>query len=112
MSYAFRQMLTSGYRSALVIALLAGIAHAAVESEAREAFSEAQDYIAQRDLRSAKVELLNAVKADADWIDARLKLAEIALELFDPVTAREHIDKANELNADESAYSHLQEHAH
>lgn len=111
MIHISRQLLTSGDRSALAIVLLAGIAHAAVDSEAREAFAEAQDYIGQRDLRSAKVELLNAVKADPEWTDARLKLAEVALELFDPVTAREHIDKAIKLGADETAYSHLQGHA-
>ena len=111
MRHASRQLLTSGLRSALAVVLLAGISHAAVDGEAREAFAEAKNYLVQRDLRSAKVELLNAVKADPDWIDARLKLAEVALELFDPVTAREQIDKAIKLGADETAYSHLLGHA-
>lgn len=111
MHQASRQLLTSGLRSALAIALLSGIVHAAVDEEARESFEEAQGHIAQRDLRSAKVELLNTVKADPDWIDAQLTLAEVALELFDPVTAREHIDKAIKLGAPETAYSHLLGHA-
>ncbi|MEQ1549617.1 tetratricopeptide repeat protein [Sphingorhabdus sp.] len=111
MLYPSRQLLTSGFRGMLAIALLAGIAHAAIDEDAREAFEAAQTHITQRDLRSAKVELLNAVAADPEWIEAQLKLAEVALELFDPVTAREHIDKAIKLDAPETAYSHLLGHA-
>lgn len=111
MLHASRQLLTSGFRGTLAIVLLAGIAHAAIDNDAREAFEAAQNYIAGRDLRSAKVELLNAVAADPEWIEAQLKLAEVALELFDPVTAREHIDKAIKLGAPETAYSHLLGHA-
>lgn len=111
MLHASRQLLTSGFRGVLAIALLAGIAHAAIDEDARDAFEAAQNHIAGRDLRSAKVELLNAVAAEPEWIEAQLKLAEVALELFDPVTAREHIDKAIKLGAPETAYSHLLGHA-
>lgn len=111
MLYASRQLLTSGFRGVLAIALLAGIAHAAIDEDARDAFEAAQNHIAERDLRSAKVELLNAVAAEPEWIEAQLKLAEVALELFDPVTAREHIDKAIKLGTPETAYSHLLGHA-
>ena len=111
MLHASRQLLTSGFRGMLAIALLAGIAHAAIDEDARDAFEAAQNHIAGRDLRSAKVELLNAVAAEPEWIEAQLKLAEVALELFDPVTAREHIDKAIKLDAPETAYSHLLGHA-
>ena len=111
MPHASRQLLTSGLRSVLAIALLAGIAHAAIDERAREAFEAAQNYIDQRDLRSAKVELLNATAAEPEWIEAQLKLAEVSLELFDPETAREHIDKAIKLGAPETAYSHLLGHA-
>ncbi|MBP6379147.1 MAG: tetratricopeptide repeat protein [Sphingorhabdus sp.] len=111
MLHASRQLLTSGFRGTLAIALLAGIAHAAIDKDAREAFEAAQNHIAGRDMRSAKVELLNAVAAEPEWNEAQLKLAEVALELFDPVTAREHIDKAIKLGAPETAYSHLLGHA-
>ena len=93
------------------IALLGGIAHAAIEADAREAFDAAKAHIEAGDLRSAKVELLNATAAEPKWIEAQLKLAEVALELFDPVTAKEHIDKAIALGASETAYAHLLGHA-
>lgn len=95
----------------LAIALLGGVAHAAINGDAREAFDAAQTYIKEQNLRAAKVELLNAIAAEPEWIEAHLKLAEVALELFDPVTAREHIDKAIKLGAPETAYSHLLGHA-
>lgn len=93
------------------IALLGGIAHAAIEADAREAFDAAKAHIDAGDLRSAKVELLNATAAEPKWIEAQLKLTEVALELFDPVTAKEHIDKAIALGASETAYAHLLGHA-
>jgi tetratricopeptide (TPR) repeat protein len=111
MRQPWRPSTGSGLRAALAIALCAGIAHAAIEADAREAFAAAKAHIAQRDLRSAKVELLNAVSAEPEWIDAQLKLAEVSLELFDAVTAREHIDKAIKLGAPATAYSHLLGHA-
>lgn len=111
MATASRPWLHSGLRGVLVAALLTGLAHAAIDADAKEAFAAARDHIAQRDLRSAKVELLNAVAAEPAWIDARLKLAEVSLELFDPVTARVHIDKAIGLGAPAGRYSHLLGHA-
>ncbi|MFN3749703.1 MAG: hypothetical protein ACK4SJ_13565, partial [Sphingorhabdus sp.] len=95
----------------LAIALLGGVAHATIHGDAREAFDAAQTYIKEQNLRAAKVELLNAIAAEPEWIETHLKLAEVALELFDPVTAREHIDKATKLGAPETAYSHLLGHA-
>lgn len=111
MPHASRQLLTSGFRGVLAIALLAGVARAAIDDDARKAFEAAQNHIDQRDLRSAKVELLNATAAEPGWVEAQLKLAAVSLELFDPVTAREHIDKAIASGAPETAYSHLQGHA-
>lgn len=79
-------------------------------AEAIEAYRSAESYIERRDWRAAKIELLNAVAADENWIDARLALAETALRLFDPVTAREQIDKAEQLGADPSRFAHLRAH--
>ena len=53
MPHASRQLLTSGLRSVLAIALLAGIAHAAIDDDAREAFEAAQNHIDQRDLKES-----------------------------------------------------------
>lgn len=111
MPKASRQWLYSGLCGALAAALLAGIAHAAIDADAKEAFDAANTHIAARDLRAAKVELLNAVAAEPEWIDAQLKLAEVLLELFDPVTARVHIDKAIARGAPVTRYSHLLGHA-
>lgn len=95
----------------LAVALLGGVAHATIDGNAREAFDASQTYIKEQNLRAAKVELLNAIAAEPQWIEAHLKLTEVSLELFDQVTAREHIDKAIKLGAPETSYSHLLGHA-
>ena len=79
--------------------------------KAREAFEEAEQHIASRDWRSARIELLNAVAAEPEWPQARLELARTALQLFDPVTALEQLAKLDELGADRSRYAHLEAHA-
>jgi tetratricopeptide (TPR) repeat protein len=81
------------------------------DEDAAEAYASAQDYRVQRDWRSARVELLNAVKADPKWAEARLALAEIALRLFDPVLALEQLEKAKSLDVEPGNYVHLLAHA-
>jgi len=105
--------------AAILSALVAGmVVLAPVEAsapiqptaEAAEAYRNARSYRERRDWRAAKIELLNAVAADGKWVAARLALAETALRLFDPVTAREQIDEAEALGADPSRFAHLRAH--
>lgn len=79
--------------------------------EAVEAVDSAKAYIARHDLRSARVELLNAGKLAPDWPEVRLLLADVALGLFDPVTAQEQLQKAAELGVERRRYVHLLAHA-
>ncbi len=81
------------------------------DEDAVEAYALAQAFREKRDWRSARVELLNAVKADPKWAEARLALAETALQLFDPVLALEHLEKARTLGVETRNYAHLLAHA-
>lgn len=78
---------------------------------AREAFDAAKEHGAERDWRSARVELLNAVAAEPEWADARIALATAALQLFDPVTALEQLTKLQQLDVPPSRFAHLLAHA-
>jgi cellulose synthase operon protein C len=79
--------------------------------DAAESFAKARQFFEIRDWRSARVELLNTVKADARWAEPRLALAETALYLFDPVLATEQLEKAEALGADRRRFAHLLAHA-
>jgi tetratricopeptide (TPR) repeat protein len=81
------------------------------DEDAIKAYSSAQDFKARRDWRSARVELLNAVEADPKWADARLALAETALQIFDPVLALEQLVQVKALGVDPRNYAHLLAHA-
>jgi cellulose synthase operon protein C len=106
---------------ALAIGLAGALAFAAASAQpdgkyrpddgAVESYASAQDFRAERDWRSARVELLNAVKADPKWPDARLALAETALQLFDPVLALEQLEKAKAFGVEPRNYAHLLAHA-
>lgn len=80
-------------------------------SDAREAFANAEQFRARRDMRSARIELMNAIKADPEWIDARVAQAEVLLGLHDGIGAEAEIDRALELGLDPSAVRHLYGHA-
>ncbi len=81
------------------------------EPDAITAFESAQEYRKLKDWRSARVELMNAVKADQRWAAPRLALAETALRLFDPVLALEQLEQLKALGADEREYAHMLAHA-
>lgn len=79
--------------------------------EAREAFAKAEQFRAQRDIRSARIELMNAIKADPEWIDARVAQAEVLLGLYDGIAAEAEIDRAISLGLDPARVRHLLGHA-
>ncbi|WP_339690864.1 tetratricopeptide repeat protein [uncultured Parasphingorhabdus sp.] len=80
-------------------------------ADAREAFANAEKFRALRDVRSARIELMNAIKADPEWIDARVAQAEVLLGLYDGIAAEAELDHALELGLDPAAVRHLYGHA-
>lgn len=87
--------------------------HAAIDgnAEAMEAFSKAQEHRSRGDVRSARIELMNAIKADPKWIDARIMQAEMLLKLFDGIGAEAELQRAFALGLDPSKVRHLYGHA-
>ncbi|WP_417610146.1 tetratricopeptide repeat protein [Parasphingorhabdus sp.] len=75
--------------------------------DAREAFANAEQFRARRDIRSARIELMNAIKADPDWIDPRIAQAEVLLSLGDGIGAAAELDRAVELGEDPANVRHL-----
>lgn len=94
---------------ALSIGGLSQAIHATSEGneEARESFVKAEDFHARGDARSARIELMNAIKADPSWIDARILQAEMLLKLFDAIGAQAELDKAIQLGSPPSRTRHL-----
>jgi cellulose synthase operon protein C len=116
MIFKLRPLLSVAGRVVLALLLIGSAQIVASQSkgnsEAREAYKNAREFVKKRDWRSAKIALLNATAADKGWAESHLLLAEVALELFDPVTAKAHIDKAAAAGANEIRYNHLLGHAH
>ena len=79
--------------------------------EAQEAFAKAQQFRDSKDIRSARIELMNAIKADPQWIDARVAQAEVLLRLFDGIGAEAELDRAVQLGRDPATLRHLYGHA-
>ncbi|MGB5724525.1 MAG: tetratricopeptide repeat protein [Parasphingorhabdus sp.] len=80
-------------------------------ADARQAFANAEQFRARGDARSARIELMNAIKADPQWIDARVAQAEILLSLYDGIAAEAEIDRALGLGLDPAEVRHLYGHA-
>tara|TARA_R110002126_G_scaffold50089_7_gene138078 strand:- start:2697 stop:4682 length:1986 start_codon:yes stop_codon:yes gene_type:complete len=81
-------------------------------ADAREAFAKAEEFRAGRDIRSARIELMNAIKADPQWIDARVAQAEVLLSLMDGLAAEAELDRAVQLGLDPAEVRHLYGHAY
>ncbi|WP_417622173.1 tetratricopeptide repeat protein [Parasphingorhabdus sp.] len=80
-------------------------------ADAREAFAKADQFRAHHDVRSARIELMNAIKADPDWVDARVAQAEVLLSLFDGIAAEAELDRAVQLGRERATLRHLYGHA-
>ena len=113
--------LRAGGRPAVLAAVLAAgmigvpsAIHGASEgnADAREAYANAEQFRARRDVRSARIELMNAIKADPEWIDARLAQAEVLLSLGDGMAAEAELDRAVQLGLDRAAVRPLYGHAY
>ncbi len=81
-------------------------------ADARSAYSRADEFRARGDVRSARIELMNAIKADPDWIAARVAQAEVLLKLFDAIGAEAELDRAVQLGLDPAVVRHLYGHAY
>ncbi len=79
--------------------------------DARDAFAKAQEHRSRGDVRSARIELMNAIKADPQWIDARVLQAEILLKLFDGIGAEAELERAFDLGLEVAKVRHLYGHA-
>ncbi|HTJ64915.1 MAG TPA: XrtA/PEP-CTERM system TPR-repeat protein PrsT [Alphaproteobacteria bacterium] len=104
-----RKMLASGALVALPLmlaapALWSGYAAAAAgdPAAAKKHEQEADQLIAKDDLKSAEIELKNAVKADPDNGPLRLKLADIAIQMNDIDGAQVELKSARDHGADEA----------
>ncbi len=84
-----------------------GLAHAAPNPDARAAYDEAKALRATYDLRGARVELLNAIKADPKWAPAHVAQAQVALDLFNGAAAQAEIEKAIDLGTRQADVQHL-----
>lgn len=103
-------------RSALLLAVLllsfGGLSksiHATSEGneEARAFFAKAEVHHASGDTRSARIELMNAIKADPRWVEPRILQADMLLRLFDAIGAQAELDKAIQLGSPPSRTRHL-----
>ncbi|MEO9469578.1 tetratricopeptide repeat protein [Parasphingorhabdus sp.] len=80
-------------------------------ADARAALVRAQQHNAQGDPRSARIALMNAIKSDPLWIEARLLQSETLLRLGDGIGAQSELDRAIELGTASSSVRHLYGHA-
>ncbi|ATW04552.1 tetratricopeptide repeat protein [Sphingorhabdus sp. YGSMI21] len=105
-------LLASALALALAVAPTAIYGASEGSEDARDAFARAEQFRAKRDVRSARIELLNAIKADPQWIDARVAQAEVLLKLRDGIGAEAELDRAVELGIDPAYVRHLYGHAY
>ncbi len=99
--------------AAMLVLGFAGTASAGSDgnSAARAAFAQAEKHWRAGDVRAARVELMNAIKADPDWIEARLAQAEALLRLGDGVAAEAELRNALQLGAEPAGLRHMLGHA-
>ncbi|MGB5078939.1 MAG: tetratricopeptide repeat protein [Sphingorhabdus sp.] len=76
-------------------------------ASAQAAYDEAQHYLELQDLRSARIALLNSVKADPAWPKASIAQAGVFLALFDPVSAQASLEHAIVAGASRAELAHL-----
>lgn len=93
------------FRLRLVLAgLLALVPAASLVAQdrgtAEEAYERAEIYRGKGDLRSARIEYMNAIKADPRWVEPRLRQANVYLGLEDGVAAETELNAALGIGAD------------
>ena len=96
----------------LLLALAAPVAvHADGKSDAQAALSRALIALDRGDPRTARVELMNAIKADPDLAAARVAQARALLMLGNGTGADQELDRAHALGIALGPIRHLRAHA-
>lgn len=97
---------------ALAGAIVSGAGAApGTRSDAASAVDRAIKYERARDYRAARVEALNAVRADPSWPAAQILQARVAIALADGIAASEAIETARAVGADPDSLRALAAHA-
>ncbi len=78
---------------------------------ARAALGRGARFYVEGNVRAARVELMNAIKADPANIAARVAQAQVLLDLEDAEGAQAELDRAEALGARADAIAHLKAHA-
>ncbi len=94
-----------------IAALLAVPGHAADRSSARDALTSAVEYFRAGNIRAARIEALNAVKADRGWGLANAFLARTQVALGDGAGAEASLDRAVAGGYPDARLGHLRAHA-
>lgn len=84
---------------------------AEAQADARAALARAIKAMDSGDPRTARVELMNAIKADPTWAEARLAQARALLMLGNGVAAQDELDRAKMLGVPLGKMRHLRAHA-
>jgi cellulose synthase operon protein C len=93
------------------LSIAAGGAMLAGAQSPGEDFAEAQQYLKAGDLRSARVALMNAVKANPESAEAHIALAKVSLDLLDAPSAQSAVERAITAGVPEAEIAHLQAHS-
>lgn len=96
--------------------LLSGLSAVSAASDgndkARAAYQKAMQFDAVGNARTARIELMNAIKQDPRWIEPRVAQAQVLLQLSDGVAAEAELERAIELGLTPSSVRHLLGHAY
>jgi putative PEP-CTERM system TPR-repeat lipoprotein len=95
----------AGIACLLACSLLSAGCDFFLDADAR--VSRAQQHMASADYRAAMIDLKNAVQDEPDHIEARLLLAEVSLQLGDPISAEKELRFAIDKGAQPSASADL-----
>jgi tetratricopeptide (TPR) repeat protein len=95
------------------MALLFAVPHAVAgpREDAKAGLARAQAALQQDDPRTARVELMNAIKADPTLAEARILQARVLLMLGNGRGAQDELDRARQLGAPLGPMRHLRAHA-
>ena len=89
---------------AFAAALLAIACLGANAKDSSTSMKDAEQYLTKGDLKAAEIELRNAVRQSPDNPVIRARLAQVYLDLDDPVSAEREARAARERNGDEADY--------
>jgi tetratricopeptide (TPR) repeat protein len=97
----------------LALALAVGwyVSRGSPHENAKAAYARGNQFRIAHNPRSARIEMLRAVKADPKWTQAQIGSAEVSLDLFQGAAALASLERAVALGADQRKIQHLLGHA-